>query len=324
MTVRPRIARALAAATAIAVLGAVAAGAYVSVPERIHEAIAETNKADGRSEAIRLLLTMQVGERPAVATGELISHPTGLARLELRGAGGLLERHLLQGNELSAARNGLPLDDPRAFLPPFFILQADSGMLLRAALTSFAVQGDAIGLATCGDVDCLLIGDPRRAIPRPEPPPVRGVEEWEALRGDAESIDGEREGADGQPLRGGQFGEVGEVGEYIEFVEEGEPLDGTDGAWPRVWVEARTYEVRGFDDGAGARIRLGPVASFEKLRVPAWISIEEPGRVPARFDVTGASLVTAPAAAFSRDWLFSPDTDAEAPAGPAGAPTGSQ
>lgn len=271
-----------------------AAHAYVSTPERIHKAVAATNKADGRDEAVRLEFTMQVGERPNVATGELISHPTGLARLELRGAGGLVERHLLQGNEHTVSRNGKPLDDPRAFLPPFFILQADSGTTLRAALTSFAVDGEAIGLAACGDDDCLLIGDRRRAIPRPDPPEIQGLDAYLRARGEAPAAVADEENEEEELVILGPDGRILETG----------PGD------PRVWVETGSYEVRGFDDGEGVKVRLGPVASFDKLRVPAWISIEEPGRVPARFEVTGASQVTAPASAFSREWLFAPLDDA--------------
>jgi hypothetical protein len=293
----------------VALLIAQAGYAYLPPPERIYGAIADTNKADGRDQAVKLELSMSIGERTDVATGELVSHPTGLARLELRGAGGLVERHLLQGNELSVTRNGLPLDDPRAFLPPFFILQADRSDTLRAALTTFAVLDEEIGLAECGDTDCLLIGDPARTVPRPDPPPVRGLDVWEAITGRATDDD-----PDG--LAGGSM--VFETDP--KGIVPGEVLR------PRVWVEADTYEVRGFDDANGVRIRLGPVAAFDKLRVPAWITVEEPGRVPARFDVIRATQVTAPASAFTRDWLFTAETGAPAaqggvdapPTGPAG------
>lgn len=262
----------------LALFGVAAPGlhAYVAPPKRIHAAIAETNKADGRTEAIRLELSMQIGERTGVATGELISHPTGLARLELVGAGGLLERHLLQGSERSATRNGTPLDDARVFLPPFFMLQADSGVTVRAALTSFGIAPDAIGLAPCGDEDCLLIGDEDRRIPRPDPRGVRGVDEESSAAGSGLTL------------------------EPAPVVPQ--PAPGT--VWPRVWVETRTYEIRGYDDALGAHVRLGPLVSFGKLRVPSWISVEEPGRVTARFEVVNASQVVAPASAFSREWLF--------------------
>jgi hypothetical protein len=283
-----------------AVLAAAAPGlyAYVPPPNRIHTAIADTNKADGRAQAIRLEFSMQIGERTGVATGELISHPTGLARLELVGGGGLLERHLLQGNERTATRNGVLLDDARAFLPPFFILQADSGVTLRAALTSFGIAVDSIGLAPCGDEDCLLIGDRDRQIPRPEPPSVAGLE--------AES--GAAEPSPGIVFETGAGGGI-ELG--------GEVPDTAQTVWPRVWVETRTYEIRGFDDSLGSHIRLGPIVSFGKLRVPSWISVEEPGRVTARFDVTAAGQVVAPASAFSREWLFAIPDSSGTPAPPA-------
>lgn len=283
------------AVAVFAVLAAIAPGlyAYVPPPNRIHTAIADTNKADGRAQAIRLEFSMQIGERSGVATGELISHPTGLARLELVGGGGLLERHLLQGSEHTATRNGALIDDARAFLPPFFILQADSGVTLRAALTSFGIAVDAIGLAPCGDEDCLLIGDRDRQIPRPEPPTVAGS--------DAES-------GDAEPSAGIVF----ETG--AGTIEPGGAVpDRPDTIWPRVWVETRSYEIRGFDDALGSHVRLGPIVSFGKLRVPSWISVEEPGRVTARFDVTAAGQVVAPASAFSREWLFAVPDPAEPP-----------
>ena len=50
-----------------------------------------------------------------------------------------VERHLLQGNEYSASRDGKLIVSPRPFLPPLFLLQAKSGASLRAALSSFGV-----------------------------------------------------------------------------------------------------------------------------------------------------------------------------------------
>jgi len=305
------IGRRLAGALVALVVAAPVVGAYVAPPERIHGAIAETNKADGRDQAVRLELTMQVGERASVARGELVSHPTGLARLELRGVGGLVERHLLQGNERSVTRNGMPVDDPRAFLLPFFLLQADRPETLRAALTSFGVLVDQVGLAECGDSDCLVIGDPARALPRPDPPEARGLDAYEAIRGgrgagDAATGDAEVERPDA----------LGTAGTGADAAGGAGPEGGTgprDAPRPRLWVETETYEIRGFDDGTGVQVRLGPIASFEDLRVPVWITIEEPGRVPARFDVLDASQVTAPASAFSRDWLFAAAADEAAP-----------
>ena len=278
------------------------ADAYLPSPERIYQAIAATNRADGRDESLRLSLTLQIGDRPGVATAELISHPSGLARIELRGAGGLLERHLLQGDHFLVVRNGEAVEDPRTFLPPLFLLQAKSGERVRNVLETLSVQGDAIGLATCGDEDCLLIGDLTRAIPRPEPPPVRGVEAWEAARADGiseVSSDSESAAVEEPPP---------EEEESVALVDEALPENFRPA---RVWVETGRYEVRGYDDGEGALVRLGSVAAFEGVKVPSWISIEETGRAPARFEVVGAERVVAPGAAFTQEWLYSVDAAAE-------------
>ena len=76
--------------------------------------------------------------------------------------------------------------------------------------------------------------------------------------------------------------------------------------WPKLWIDTESYEVRGIDLASGVRVRLGPIAVFDELRVPAWISIEQPGKAPARLDVVRASLVDAAASAFTRAWLLAP------------------
>lgn len=268
------------ATLATSALLAPAALAVVPAPERVQDAIAETNVAAGRTVAVRLELSLQIGDRPAVASGELVSHPTGLARLELRGTGDLVERHLLQGSELSVSRNGLPIEESRVFLPPYFILQSDTGTTLRAALESFGILADVLGLGECGDADCLVFGDPSREVPRPEPAPVLGLERY----GEPAAPEDE---AGEEPRPGGAGGEP-------------------DLPIARLWVDARSYEVRGVDSADGVKIRFGPVASFDDLRVPAWIHIEQPGKAPARLDVMRATQVNAPASAFSREWLLTP------------------
>jgi len=50
--------------------------------------------------------------------------------------------------------------------------------------------------------------------------------------------------------------------------------------------------------------------SFERLRVPKWWSIEEPGKRPVRFEVEGVIEVNAPAAAFTKTWLMAPVNEA--------------
>ncbi|MBW2385628.1 MAG: hypothetical protein JRG92_18505 [Deltaproteobacteria bacterium] len=293
--------KATGAVAVIGLLCSVASPVHPVVPsaDRVEAAVAETNVAAGREQAIKLEMSLQIGERPGVASAELISHPTGLARLELRGSGNLVERHLLQGSELSAVRNGRPLEEPRTFLPPFFVLQSDTATTLRAALESFAVQVDFVGLAECGENDCLVVGDPERAVPRPELPPLAGLGAYESEQ-DAEA---EETGLIRQEPNAGKA-----PSDRGEDDAERSPV-------AKLWVDARSFEVRGMDFLNGVRVRLGPAASFDNLSVPAWILIEEIGKAPARFDVLRASQVNAPASAFSRDWLMAP-IEPDATSGP--------
>jgi hypothetical protein len=103
-------------------------------------------------------LTLTIGEGEPAATGVLASHPTGLARLELRSHKGFVERHLLQGNIHTASRDGKMLASPYPFLPPMFFLQATSGASLRAALASYEVAPGEAVLGRVGDRDCFVFG----------------------------------------------------------------------------------------------------------------------------------------------------------------------
>jgi len=105
-------------------------------------------------------VSLRVGDEPARATGTLATHPTGLARLELRGEGGV-ERHLLQGSRYEASRDGALLAAPRPLLPPLFLLQEETGAALRAALATFGIAASETGLGLVDDRDCYVIGGRR-------------------------------------------------------------------------------------------------------------------------------------------------------------------
>ena len=154
--------------------------AYVPSAEKIARAVARANQAAGRGEPLWADVTLRIGDAPdpspapaeegvpgadasaraaePVATGVLASHPTGLARLELRSRRGFVERHLLQGSEYRASRDGQVLSAPHPFLPPLFMLQAGSGEALQAALGSFGVSSAEVELGRIGDVDCYVLG----------------------------------------------------------------------------------------------------------------------------------------------------------------------
>ena len=170
-------------------LGAVwNAGTEAAVPQRdrVEGAIAKSNASAGRGHAMQIDLIVQIGDRPAVARGQLLTDPSGQARLELRGAGDLVERHLLRDGESQAARNGQPLVQARPFLPPVFVLQASSADRLRHALESFKVDPEPMGLIECGDEDCLLLGDPEQAIAPVAGPALAGLEAYEFEKVQAE------------------------------------------------------------------------------------------------------------------------------------------
>jgi hypothetical protein len=153
---------ACAAAAWLAWLGPAAAGTPSA--EKLAGAVAEANRKAGRAKPLLLDVALRTGEGPPSATGTLATHPTGLARLELRGADGL-ERHLLQGSQYAASRDGEILASPIPLLPPLFLLQADSGPSLRAALASFGVAASEAGLGLADDRDCYVIGGRGRGEP---------------------------------------------------------------------------------------------------------------------------------------------------------------
>lgn len=294
-----------------AMLGGSRVLAFIPESDRTMKAIAEVNRVSGRTQALQLDLTMRIGDREPIAQGELIIHPSGLARLELRGYGGRVDRYLLSGAELLGAKDGERLDRPQPMLQPLFLLQASSGGTLRAALETFGVQSQWIGLAPCGDLDCFVIGDPRLAAP---PPGVVALREAEAraMLDDplADLPEDEDEGEDGDE-EGPRLSRVPFFGPDLALPE--------DGRIPRIWVDTQDLQLRRIDRASGVFVILGPIVSFEKLQLPAWFEIHEPGKpAPFRFEVDRAVQVNAPPKAFSRKWLLPPPEDPPAlPGAPA-------
>ncbi len=300
------------------------AQAFIPRVDRAMKEIARVNRASGRGQALQLELTMRVGERPPIALGQLITHPSGLARLELRGFGGRVDRYLLSGRELLGTKDGLRLDRPQPLLQPLFFLQPSSEATLRAALEAFDILSDSIGLATCGEQDCFVIGDPRLAAPLPDPVPEPQLTDADVLEDplaeltlDPESQAGARELAEPDEEGAGD-----RSGDTLDFLEGPDLLISEDALLPRLWVDTEDLQVRRIDRASGVYTIFGPIVSFDKLLVPAWFEVHEPGAEPIRFDVNRAVQVTAPPQAFSRKWLFAPadpsgsgDPASDSPAG---------
>jgi hypothetical protein len=143
-----------------------ATGVQAAIPSarKIAAAMADSNDDAGRAGPLLLGIVLRVSGGGASAEGELATHPTGLARLELRSPEGFVERHLLMGEDYSASRDGLRLVSPHPFLPPIFLLQATSGAALEAALASFGVARGEVVLGQLGDHDCYVFGGRRPAV----------------------------------------------------------------------------------------------------------------------------------------------------------------
>jgi hypothetical protein len=152
---RPRL---IAIAALALALPAVRSGAAIPNAQRIADAVAVANRAAGRSGPLWIDVALRIGDGEPLAQGVLTTHPTGLARLELRSTRGFVERHLVQGSEYAASRDGQLIEQPRPFLPPVFLLQAVSGAALQAALGSFGVAADQVELGLVDEHDCYVLG----------------------------------------------------------------------------------------------------------------------------------------------------------------------
>lgn len=280
--------RQIVAFSLVGVLLALGAQAFIPKADRVIRAIAIHNGKAGRSQPLRLDLVLRIEESDPIGTGTLVTHPTGLARLELRSNDGIVERHVLQGGEHLAMRDGKRLAEPRAFLPPLFLLQADRELDLSSGLEQLGADLASVGLAACGEDDCYVIGDPGRVPPPWEPP--RTLPE-----GAADELDVDLGVEDG--FGAGPFDEEPQPPRLLADSFVVDPQRAT------IWVDLLTYEPKRLDLRNGVRVWLGPPASFGPVQLPSWIRIDEPEKRPVTFDVMAVSPVDAPAAAFSRSWL---------------------
>jgi len=303
---------------------ALAAEAFIPRAERVVEAVAQRNLQAGRAQPLQVDLVLRIEDSPPLGTGVLVTHPTGLARLELKSQGGAVERHILQGSEHLAMRDGVRLPEPRSFLPPLFLLQTSEDQDLRAGLEQLGADLEAIRLAPCGEGDCFVVGNPSEVPPRYVPPAPEVSEELlaaltaalgETPRQDGFALSGESELQDEvtPPERIEAVVEVSEPGVLPVLGEEAGPnalaeFAGVEdeGPWATIWIDVERYEPRRIDLNDGVRIWLGPQVAFDGVEMPSWIRIDEPGRRSATFDVLSVLPVEAPAAAFSRSWLERP------------------
>jgi hypothetical protein len=256
------------ALVAASALLALAAEAFIPRAERVIEAAAQRNLQAGRAQPLQVELVLRIEDSTPLGTGVLVTHPAGLARLELKSQGGAVERHILQGSEHFAMRDGVRVSEPRSFLPPLFLLQAGTDQDLRAGLERLGADPEAIRLAPCGEGDCFVVGNPSAAPPR-FVPPVPEISE-ELLAALTEAL-GEPPPQDGFALPGeGEPPEEVPPPEPIELVVEvnapgvlpvlGDEADPSalveaaevaeEGPWATIWIDVERRA------GGGSRGRL--------------------------------------------------------------------
>jgi hypothetical protein len=157
---------------ALALVVGAPALAFVPPAERILDAIAETNRRDQRTAALAVPVEVRLAGSETPLRGELATHPSGFARLELVHADGTRERHLLRGARHGASRGGSVLDGAEPLVPPLFLLQAGTRGALATALLGLGVEVELAELGHEGRHDCFVIGG--REIP-PPPPGLAGA-----------------------------------------------------------------------------------------------------------------------------------------------------
>jgi hypothetical protein len=160
-----------AAALAVALAGLLGTPADAALPgaDRVEAAVAGANRAARRTAPLELAVELAREGGDVVGSGTLQIHPSGLARLELRGAGGLVERHLLLGAAHQASRNGAPLASPQPFLAPLQLLQASSGSGVGSALRQLGAAPGEIALGRAQESDCYVLGGRETGPDRPPP-----------------------------------------------------------------------------------------------------------------------------------------------------------
>ena len=238
----------------------------------------------------------------------------------MRGANGLVERHLLQGGEVFATRNGKPLQEHRVFLPPLYVLQAESGAALRRSLEELQIRVDTVGLSQCDEEDCLGVGDPAPeggepgGGEAPDPGALDSLPENDvpgAARGEPP---GPMPQGEGGPLAGAP--EAGE-GELPAPGAEGSVVDGdkrvageaeqtAPPVSPGLWIDRKSFGIRGLDAVGGVRTRMGPEAVYDGVRFPGWVEIQEPGQETIRLHVLAISPVLGDPEVYGPAWLLEP------------------
>jgi len=128
------------------------------------------------------------------------------------------------------------------------------------------------------------------------------------------------------PAEGGPLAAAPETGAEGAPVAEGSapPLEVDEQApaepSPGLWVDRKSFTIRGMDSAAGVQTRLGPEAVYSGVRFPGWVDIQEPGKEAVRLHVLAISRAPGDPPGYGPEWLLEPQNPAT---GESGAPEGS-
>lgn len=138
------------------------AAAHAPRAAKVGSALGKQNRAAGRTIPLALPVSLQLGgSDEIVARGRLETDPSGASRLELASPRGIVERHLDARGARWASRDGRFIEDPRPFLPPMALMQAESAQALVAQLGAGAGLATEVGYGYVGDHDCFVLGSRR-------------------------------------------------------------------------------------------------------------------------------------------------------------------
>ncbi|MCP3987381.1 MAG: hypothetical protein GY723_23595 [bacterium] len=136
---------------------ATSALAYVPPAKQVAAAVAKANLAAKRNRALAMEVTLHRDDSAeAIASGTLITDPSGNARLELR-IDGRVERHLRVGARLETTHDGRA-HTGELRLPPLHLLQLVQRTSLQTALAALGASGGAIELGYDDDLDAYVLG----------------------------------------------------------------------------------------------------------------------------------------------------------------------
>jgi hypothetical protein len=147
---------ALGIATAIVV--GHSAHAWIPEPERAWAFVATENGKAGRTNPLKLDVTLVGADGAPAATGTARFEPNGVAKLGLSYGDGTIEIHERTPIAYTVTRGGNRVDSPLRLIPPIAVLQAASGLAVADTMRVLGGNPALVDLGMEGKHDCWVLG----------------------------------------------------------------------------------------------------------------------------------------------------------------------